>query len=120
MWPMRMAGLVVAGLFVWAQAATAQTVPPPGLHSATSAPKPKPRAKRHPKGYGFLPGYEDPIGPLPRRRALAEPRYERRYIYWGRLQYGYGSPGYLRGRWNGGSIGPCWKTTPIGPMWICG
>jgi hypothetical protein len=31
-----------------------------------------------------------------------------------------GRPGFYRGRYNGGSIGPCWTQTPIGPMWNCG
>ena len=82
----------------------------------------------HPKtrwhGYGFLPGYRPSIaesqgipilGPRPRR-------YEPRYLdlYTGRWNYGWGHPGYYRGRWNGGSFGPCWTQTPIGPMWNCG
>lgn len=31
-----------------------------------------------------------------------------------------GRPGFYRGRYNGGSIGPCWTQTPIGPVWNCG
>ena len=29
-------------------------------------------------------------------------------------------PGFYRGRYNGGSFGPCWSWTPIGPAWNCG
>ncbi len=60
---------------------------------------------RHWHGYGFLPGY-----PPPRQD----------YYGSGAPEYWYGGPGFFRGRWNGGGFGPCWKTTPIGPMWICG
>ena len=81
---------------------------------------PKPRRWR---GYGFLPGYRPQLAesqgtpvfgrPLPRREA--------RYIDWyGRVQYGWGSPGFYRGRYNGGSFGPCWTYTPIGMMPNCG
>ncbi len=86
------------------------------------------KAKRHVsrdnKGYGFLPGYE------PR---LREDRYRSqsygfggpywpggRYWYRGRFWYGYGGPGFYQSRWNGGSFGPCWTQTPIGPIWNCG
>ena len=34
--------------------------------------------------------------------------------------YGFGPPGYVNGRWNGGSIGPCYTQTPIGFIWNCG
>ena len=34
--------------------------------------------------------------------------------------YGWGGPGFYRGRYNGGSFGPCWTWTPIGRMWNCG
>jgi hypothetical protein len=74
-------------------------------------------------GYGFLPGYRPSIAesqgtpvygpPLPRREA--------RYVDWyGNVRYGWGSPGFYRGRYNGGSFGPCWTYTPIGMMPNCG
>jgi hypothetical protein len=78
--------------------------------------------KRGPQSYGFLPGYEAPPDnnrPDYRRNARS-PYADGRYWSWGQWYYGYGQPGYMRGRWNGGSIGPCWKSTPIGYSWICG
>jgi hypothetical protein len=75
------------------------------------------------RGYGFLPGYRPQLAesqgtpvygrPLPRR----EVRY---WDYYGNVYYGWGSPGFYRGRWNGGSFGPCWTSTPIGMMPNCG
>ena len=86
-------------------------------------------------GYGFLPGYQQPLNnSLPlyvqkdamRRLASRErrpwyidptPRY---YGYDGNSYY-FGRPGfYGGGRYNGGSFGPCWTQTPIGPVWNCG
>jgi hypothetical protein len=74
---------------------------------------------------GFLPGYRQPP-------ALSEwrdrsPRHgggdfqrDRRYWTGTAWRYGWGGPGFYRGRYNGGSFGPCWTQTPIGPMWNCG
>jgi hypothetical protein len=85
-------------------------------------------------GYGFLPGYHQPLNnSLPlyaqkdasRRLASRErrpwyidpvPRY---YGYDGDWHY-FGRPGFYGGRYNGGSFGPCWTRTPIGPIWNCG
>ena len=85
-------------------------------------------------GYGYLPGYHQPLNnALPlyaqkdatRRWARSErrpwyidpvPRY---YGYDGDLHY-FGRPGFYGGRYNGGSFGPCWTRTPIGPVWNCG
>ncbi len=81
-------------------------------------------ARRARPGYGFLPGYEppppvdrygNPVGPGA-YRGWDGPRYWSR----GRWYYGWGGPGFYRGRWNGGSFGPCYTTTPIGMMWTCG
>jgi len=75
--------------------------------------------------YGFLPGYRQPP-PLSewRDRALryGGGDFSRDWRYWsgGEWRYGWGGPGFYRGRWNGGGIGPCWTQTPIGPMWNCG
>ncbi len=85
-------------------------------------------------GYGFLPGYQQPLSnsvPLfmqkdaIRRWAKSErrpwyidptPQY---YGYDGDWHY-FGPPGFHGGRYNGGSFGPCWTQTPIGPVWNCG
>ena len=86
-----------------------------------------PAHKRHTyrwHGYGFLPGYHQPpsnnvpvYGP---KGAIGDtPEYAPSYWYNGG-QYYFGNPGYFRGRYNGGSFGPCWTWTPIGPIWNCG
>jgi len=85
-------------------------------------------------GYGFLPGYhQPPSNSLPlylQKRAL--PRMARGgrrpwYIDPVPRYYGYdydwhyfGRPGFYGGRYNGGTFGPCWTRTPIGPIWNCG
>ena len=84
---------------------------------------PKPKSKRW-RGYGFLPGYRPQlaeINGLPILGPDPRPKREPRYIdfYTGQVEYGWGSPRYFRGRWNGGSFGPCWTYTPIGMMWNC-
>ena len=91
-----------------------------------------PRITVHPKyppkhrGYGFLPGYRQPPALTEWRDRSARhggryQPYERRYYSWdGQLSYGWGGPGFYRGRWNGGSFGPCWTSTPIGLIWNCG
>jgi hypothetical protein len=82
-------------------------------------------AKQRSGPYGFLPGYRQPP-PLTEWRDRSplhggpRPRYEPRYWSGGEWRYGWGYPGTYRGRWNGGSFGPCWTQTPIGPMWNCG
>jgi hypothetical protein len=92
------------------------------------------RPAPHWRGYGFLPGYQQPLSnsvPLYAQKAAAlrmarrdrrpwyidpVPRY---YGYDGNWHY-FGRPGFDRGRYNGGSFGPCWTRTPIGPIWNCG
>ncbi|MBX9829752.1 MAG: hypothetical protein K2Y27_32760 [Xanthobacteraceae bacterium] len=74
------------------------------------------------RGYGFLPGYRPWVNGLdrngrPLKFARAEPRY---FDFYGNVYYGWGYPGFYRGRWNGGSFGPCWAYTPIGMMPTCG
>ncbi len=93
------------------------------------------RPASHWHGYGFLPGYHQPLSnslPLYRQEAavLRGARRDRRpwYIYPTPHYYGYdgnryyfGRPGFNGGgRYNGGSYGPCWTQTPIGPVWNCG
>ena len=85
-------------------------------------------------GYGFLPGYHQPPSnsqPLSAQKdgVQREARRNKRpwYIdptpqylgYDGNLHY-LGRPGFYRGQYNGGSFGPCWTRTPIGPVWNCG
>jgi hypothetical protein len=93
--------------------------------------------KRHPQrwhGYGFLPGYRQPLNnaiPLygtkqPVRMVRGNPRRPwyidgtpRYYLYNGEWHY-FGRPGFFRGQYNGGSFGPCWTRTPVGLVWNCG
>ncbi len=75
-------------------------------------------------GYGFLPGYHQPPNDrVPvygsRRSFSGTSDYTPQYWYNGDWYY-YGRPGFYRGRYNGGSFGPCWTQTPIGPIWNCG
>jgi hypothetical protein len=74
-------------------------------------------------GYGFLPGYHQPPNdnvPIYGRKGLVRaPDYTPQYWYNGEWHY-FGRPGFYRGRYNGGSFGPCWTQTPIGPIWNCG
>jgi hypothetical protein len=100
-----------------AQAAPAQKRPKPVWH-----------------GYGFLPGYHQPPSnsqPLNVQKngfARAARRDKRPwyidpvpeyYGYDGDWHY-FGRPGFYRGQYNGGTFGPCWTRTPIGPIWNCG
>ena len=84
-----------------------------------------PPHKRIWHGYGFLPGYHQPPNnavPVygPKGAVTGEPDYSPQYFgYDGEWHY-FGRPGFYRGRYNGGSFGPCWTQTPIGPMWNCG
>lgn len=81
--------------------------------------------KQRPGPYGFLPGYRQPP-PLSEWRDRSPQfgggDFQRNRRYWsgGEWRYGWGGPGFYRGRWNGGGFGPCWTQTPIGPMWNCG
>ena len=48
------------------------------------------------------------------------PNYGTPSYWWDGSRYYFGDPGFLHGRYNGGSYGPCWTSTPIGLMWNCG
>lgn len=101
----------------------------PAVALAASAKKPAHR----PHNYGFLPGYvQPPSNALPLFMQQREARAARRkglpwyidpvpsYLGWdGEWRY-FGRPGFYRGRYDGGSFGPCWTRTPIGPVWNCG
>jgi hypothetical protein len=103
----------------------------PPLALAAPAHK-RPAQKWH--GYGFLPGYRQPVnnsvpvygvnGSFP--GALGHKRRPW-YIDPTPSYYGYdddwhyfGRPGFYRGQYNGGTFGPCWTRTPIGLVWNCG
>jgi hypothetical protein len=128
---MRSALILFAGAILFSVPGAAQPAPASSPQAAAVTPAPakhatkrvtKRTARRAPRGYGFLPGYEPPPdNNRPDFRRNARPvQADGRYWSWGNWYYGWGSPGFVRGRWNGGSIGPCWKSTPIGFMWICG
>ena len=99
----------------------------PAIASAATTGASRTKIKVHPKrwhGYGDLPGYRPSlaeINGLPVLGSDPRPKREYRYFDWyGRPQYGWGQPGFHRGRYNGGSYGPCWTYTPIGMMPTCG
>ena len=80
----------------------------------------------HWHGYGFLPGYHQPpnnnvpvYGPKGATGGGA-PRYAPSYYWYDGSHYYFGNPGFFDRRYNGGSFGPCWTWTPIGPIWNCG
>jgi len=108
-----------------AMVAVALMLPAPVLAAARSGSKAPVKIKVHPKrlwrGYGFLPGYKQPPDNTDWRRPRAtSDRDEIRYWRYGQVLYGWGAPGFYRGRYNGGSFGPCWTYTPIGMMPTCG
>jgi hypothetical protein len=87
-------------------------------------------------GYGFLPGYHQPPSnslPLFMQKDVAR-RYAQhhregrpwyidpvpQYYWYDDAWHYFGRPGFDGGRYNGGTFGPCWTRTPIGPIWNCG
>ncbi len=123
--------LVLPLLVAFALAAPAVAVPAlvtpaaaaPGAAAAKhdKAPRKKQKTRRtQPRSYGFLPGVRTPEQIERQRRADAR-RGWIVYDGWGNV-YRYGIPdaGFHRGRWSGGTMGPCWTQTPIGPVWNCG
>lgn len=105
------------------------------LTSAAALAAPAIKKQQQWKGYGFLPGYHQPLNnsvPLfmQKRADLRMAKRDRRHWYIDRTpvyyrwsdgeKYYFGRPGFYRGQYNGGSFGPCWTRTPIGPVWNCG
>src|ERR1700744_1087171 len=116
--------------FVWLSIAVVLSLSSLAAEAATV--QKRPTSKWH--GYGFLPGYQQPLSnsqPLYAQkdaiRRLARQNRRPWYIdpvpqYYGyddELHY-FGRPGFYRGQYNGGTFGPCWTPTPIGPVWNCG
>jgi hypothetical protein len=109
--------VALSPLSVFAQAAPIHKQPaprshdyglPPGYHQPPSNSQPlyvQKDALPHMAHRDRRPWYIDPV-----------PSY---YGYDGNWYY-FGQPGFYRGRYNGGSFGPCWTRTPIGPIWNCG
>ena len=107
--------------------ATSLLLPAAAFAETSAGTSARTKIKVHPKrlwhGYGFLPGYRPWVNNLDRSgRSVRTVRAEPRYLNWrtGQIQYGWGGAGFYRGRWNGGSFGPCWAYTPIGMMPTCG
>ncbi|MGH6716178.1 MAG: hypothetical protein ACREDC_08335 [Bradyrhizobium sp.] len=77
-------------------------------------------------GYGFLPGYHQPPNihiPIYGPRGSVRGIQDDAPMYWNWYNgdwYYFGRPGFFRGHYNGGSLGPCWTQTPVGPIWNCG
>jgi hypothetical protein len=100
-------------------------VPLLALQSAAVAAPPHKQRIYHWHGYGFLPGYHQPPSnskPIyGEKGAIGLGPDEEAPSYWYNGDwYYFGRPGFYRGRYNGGSFGPCWTQTPIGPIWNCG
>ncbi len=80
------------------------------------------KSARHVPHYTTPPGYRTPER-IERERRAEINRSRRAYYRAGGQQIYYWKdpdPRFYRGRWNGGSFGPCWTSTPIGYMWNCG
>lgn len=114
--------MLVAASPLAARAAASQDRSVETAPASVKKPVRKKRVARVPRGTGFLPGYRTPE--QIERQRYAEIQRERRAYYRAggpRIYYwGYSDPGFYRGRWNGGSFGPCWTSTPIGYQWNCG
>jgi len=111
-------------LIALALPATALPLRAAPVHEVKVVKKKKHHVRRIPPGVGFLPGYRTPAQ-IERDRRKEFERDRRAYfrnggppIYY--YTWGYPNPRFYRGRWNGGSFGPCWTVTPIGYQWNCG
>jgi hypothetical protein len=118
---------MIGRLLVFAAALAMSLALPAASFAAPAPEKPRAKIKVHPakkwRGYGFLPGYRQPpaLTDWRAQNRISAARREWRYYGWdGEPRYGWGRPGYYRGRWTGGSFGPCWTSTPIGMMPTCG
>ena len=93
------------------------------LPAMACAAPPHKRHIYHWHGYGFLPGYHQPPNnsvPIYGPRGTIGGMPDAPMYWYGGNWYYFGRPGFVHGRYNGGSFGPCWIWTPIGPMWTCG
>lgn len=117
--------LIALALALATPAAAAPSPDPAKASVAKSArAKNKNRVRHIPRGVGFLPGYRTPAQ-IERERYKEWQRERRAYersgvppVYY--YDWGYPQAGFYRGRWNGGSFGPCWTVTPIGYQRNCG
>ena len=124
-----MAALMLGKNLIVAAVATSMLLLPatefvaPAAAEQAKAVKTKMHVTKRWRGYGFLPGYRPQPSESQGVPIFGPNNYRREVRYWdfyGNLHYGWGYPGYYRGRWNGGSFGPCWTSTPIGMMPTCG
>jgi hypothetical protein len=142
---MRTLSLIVAGL---ALSFSLTLTPVAALSSAQAKPAPKHATAAHKskhvtakhrtrhvtrhitirkRGLGYLPGFgpKGVYADAPRERLYGQPYSATGYSLppfytWDGDRYYAGRPRFSGGRWNGGSFGPCYTQTPIGPMWNCG
>jgi hypothetical protein len=110
-----------------------------GKHTAKHATKTAHHRSAHPHitvrrkhGLGYLPGFgpKGVYAERPRERLYGQPYSATGYsatgyslppfYTWDGDRYYPGRPRFSGSRWNGGSFGPCYTQTPIGPMWNCG
>jgi hypothetical protein len=119
MWCRALIAAAIASSLTMPAAASAK---PAGAYPTRAKIKVHPTRRWH--GYGFLPGYRPQLAEINGQPILGpDPRIKREWRYWdyyGNVRYGWGYPGFYRGRYNGGSFGPCWTSTPIGMMPTCG
>jgi hypothetical protein len=59
-------------------------------------------------------------GPYGGRAVAGAGRYRVGSRYYGGVWYGAGVRRFYAGRWWPYGVGTCWRTTPIGFVWVCG